>query len=110
MGEIEFFDDRLSLFDEGAMNQTLSNDGLSQYFANSFLVEIQSGDFHYPTDDIDFVKLHSDRKRNSRYTQPSGPTAPFQNLQYPQKQMNISRRCLMRKTMSWAESNVWMLK
>ena len=62
MGEIEFSDDRLNLFDEGAMNQTLSNDGLSQYFANSFLVEIRSGDFHYPTDDIDFVKLHSDRK------------------------------------------------
>lgn len=62
MGAIEFSDDRLSLFDEGAMNQTLSNDGLSQYFANSFLVEIRSGDFHYPTDDIDFVKLHSDRK------------------------------------------------
>ena len=62
MGEIEFSDDRLSLFDEGAMNQTLSNDGLSQYFANSFLVEIRSGDFHYPTDNIDFVKLHSDRK------------------------------------------------
>lgn len=62
MGAVEFSDDRLSLFDEGAMNQTLSNDGLSQYFANSFLVEIRSGDFHYPTDDIDFVKLHSDRK------------------------------------------------
>ena len=57
MGAIEFSDDKIKVFNEAIMNQTLSKEGLSQYFANSFLVEIRFSDMYHPTDDIDFVKM-----------------------------------------------------
>ena len=66
MGAIEFSDDKIKVFNEAIMNQTLSKEGLSQYFANSFLVEIRFSDMYHPTDDIDFVKLGSDRKEEFR--------------------------------------------
>lgn len=62
VGATEFANDRIHAIDEGTLNLTLSNDNLSQYFANSFLVEIRKSDRDLPTDNIDFVKIHSDRE------------------------------------------------
>lgn len=62
MGYTEVSNDRIHAFDEGTVNLTLSKDNLSQYFANSFLVEIRSSDGAFPTDNIDYVKIHSDKE------------------------------------------------
>lgn len=61
MGYTEVSNDRIHAFDEGTVNLALSKDNLSQYFANSFLVEIRSSDGAFPTDNIDYVKIHSDK-------------------------------------------------
>lgn len=61
-GVNEFSMERILLFDEVRLNLTLSKDNLSQYFANSFLIEIRTSDMNYPTDDIDFVKIGGNRK------------------------------------------------
>ena len=58
----EYSDERILFFDEIKLNLTLSQENLSQYFANSFLIEIRSSDRNYPTDKINFVKAASQRK------------------------------------------------
>ncbi len=58
--------EKIYLFDEGTVNLSLSKDKLSQYFANSFLVEIRTTDADYPSDKIDFVKIGSDRQEELR--------------------------------------------
>ncbi len=68
MGVTEFPDDRIQVFEEEIMNMTLSQDDLCQYFANSFLVEIRSSDMRYPTDDIDFIKLALNKKKEFQVT------------------------------------------
>ena len=62
VGATQFSNERILAFDEGKLNLTLSKDNLSQHFANSFLVEVRSSDRDYPTDNIEFVKLTTDRK------------------------------------------------
>ena len=64
--QTKYFIDRTVCFDEGKLNQTLSKDNLSQYFANSFLVEIRNSDNEYVTDKMEFIKLNSDRKEEFR--------------------------------------------
>ena len=54
--------EKILLFDESTVNLSLSKDNLSQYFANSFLVEIRTTDADYPSDKIDFVKIGADRQ------------------------------------------------
>lgn len=54
--------DRILFFDEVELNLILTQDNISQYFANSFLVEIRSSDMNYPTDNIDFVKLNTNKE------------------------------------------------
>lgn len=61
-GACEFSRERYLFFDENKMNMTLSKENLSQYFANSFLVEIRNSDMDYPTDNIDFIKIGAQRK------------------------------------------------
>ena len=61
-GPTNYSNDRILFFDETKLNLILSQDNLSQYFANSFLVEIRSSDMHYTTDDIDFVKINSNKE------------------------------------------------
>ena len=61
-GVSEVSRERIRFFDENKLNQTLSEDNLSQYFSNSFLVEIRTSDKDYPTDNIDFVKIGAQRK------------------------------------------------
>ena len=61
MGYTEISNDRIHAFDRGTVNLTLSKDNLSQYFANSFLVELRLSDGNFPTDNIDYVKIHSDK-------------------------------------------------
>ena len=54
--------ERILFFDEIKLNLILSQENLSQYFANSFLVEIRSSDNDYMTDNIDFVKINANKK------------------------------------------------
>ena len=61
-GVSEFSRERFLFFDEKKLNLTLSEENLSQYFTNSFLVEIKTSDREYPTDNIDFVKIGAQRK------------------------------------------------
>ena len=61
-GAIEFSRERYLLFDENNLNLALSEDNLSQYFANSFLVEIRKSDNDYPTDKMDLIKIGAQRK------------------------------------------------
>ena len=61
-GVIEFSRKRYILFDENNLNLALSEDNLSQYFANSFLVEIRKSDNDYPTDNMDLIKIGAQRK------------------------------------------------
>lgn len=58
----EFVEERIHFFDEYELNIALCEDNISQYFANSFLIEIKSTDKSYPTDNIDFIKTGSNRK------------------------------------------------
>ncbi|MBQ2962275.1 class I SAM-dependent methyltransferase [Methanobrevibacter sp.] len=61
-GVNDYSSERTLIFDEVKLNLSLSQENLSQYFANSFLIEIRSSDMTYPTDKIDYVKLGTDRK------------------------------------------------
>jgi hypothetical protein len=45
-----------------SFNLSLSQEKISQHFANSFLIEIKSSDKTYPTDNMDFIKLGTDRE------------------------------------------------
>ena len=57
-----YSDDRIHLFDDMSFNLSLSQEKISQHFANSFLIEIRSSDKTYPTDNMDFIKLGTDRE------------------------------------------------
>ena len=61
-GTSEFSRERYLFFDENNFNMTLSEENLSQYFANSFLVEIRASDNDYPTDNMDLIKIGAQRK------------------------------------------------
>ena len=57
-----YFKQRSYLFNEDGLNQNLAKDNMADYFANSFLVEIRNSDKKYETDNINFVKINSERK------------------------------------------------
>ena len=61
-----YYDRRARFFRENKTNQTLSHDKISQYFSNSFLVEIRNDDNKRQTDDLKFLKLSSNRAENFR--------------------------------------------
>lgn len=61
-----YVDRRAQLFREHKLNQTLANDNISQYFSNSFLVEIRNDDSKRKTDDLRFLKLSSNRDKKFR--------------------------------------------
>lgn len=61
-GAIEFSRERYLFFDENNFNITLSEENLSQYYANSFLVEIRASEKDYPTDNIELIKIGAQRK------------------------------------------------
>jgi len=61
-GAIEFSRERYLFFDENNFNITLSEENLSQYYANSFLVEIRVSEKDYPTDNIELIKIGAQRK------------------------------------------------
>lgn len=63
---LDYFDNRYDFFREDVLNQLLAKDGLAAYFSNSFLVEIRNSENKFPTDDIAFVKLNSDRVEEFR--------------------------------------------
>lgn len=62
----DYFDERCDFFREDVLNQTLAKDNLADYFSNSFLVEIRNSEIKFPTDDIDFVKINSNRNEEFR--------------------------------------------
>ena len=57
----DYFDNRYDLFREDALNQLFARDGIAANFSNSFLVEIRNSKVKLPSDNIDFVKINSDR-------------------------------------------------
>ena len=61
-GVSRYSNERILFFDEVNLNLILSQDNLSGYFANSFLVEIRFSDMNYPTDKIDYVKIGTERE------------------------------------------------
>lgn len=61
-----YYSERYDFFKEEKLNQVLANEEIAANFSNSFLVEIRNSDKHYLTDDIDFVKLNSDRVKKYR--------------------------------------------
>ncbi|MEE0935637.1 MAG: methyltransferase domain-containing protein [Methanobrevibacter sp.] len=63
---LDYFDNRYNLFREDVLNQLFAKDGIAAYFSNSFLVEIRNSDMEFPTDNIEFVKLNSDRVEKFR--------------------------------------------
>lgn len=58
---LDYFDNRYDLFREDVINQIFAKEEMADYFSNSFLVEIRNADKKSLTDDIDFVKINSDR-------------------------------------------------
>ena len=61
-GNYRYRNERILFFEEKKLDLALSEENLSQYFSNSFLIEIRSSDKDYPTDDMDFIKIATDRK------------------------------------------------
>ena len=61
-----YYDQRSVFFREHKFNQTLANDNLSQYFSNSFLVEIKNNDNKIETEDIKYIKLNNNRAEKFR--------------------------------------------
>ena len=61
-----YYDSRVRFFRENKTNQTLAHDNISQYFSNSFLVEIRNDDNKRQTDDLKYIKLSSNRNENFR--------------------------------------------
>ncbi len=62
----EIINKRANFFKEYKLNQVLANDGLAEYFSNSFLVEIRNSDDYYPTDGMEFIKINSQRSEEFR--------------------------------------------
>lgn len=61
-GIYRYRNERILFFEEKKLDLIVSEENLSQYFSNSFLIEIRSSDNDYPTDDMDFIKIATDRK------------------------------------------------
>ena len=62
----DYFYNRYDFFREDVINQILAKDGLASYFSNSFLIEIRNSYNHFPSDDVYFVKLNSNRAKDFR--------------------------------------------
>ena len=58
----KYFDERSNLFREDKLNQILARDNLSEFFANSFLVELRNSNKDFPSEGIDYVSLDLERK------------------------------------------------
>lgn len=65
-GEIPNYDqERVKFFNEISLNNSLKEENISKHFSNSFLLEIKN-DGNKLSDDIKFVKLSNDRKKEFR--------------------------------------------
>lgn len=62
----DYFFNRYDFFREDVLNQILAKDELAAYFSNSFLIEIRNSENEFPTDDIDYIKLNSNRVEEFR--------------------------------------------
>lgn len=56
-----YVDRRGRFFREHKLNQVLANDNISQYFANSFLVEIRNSKDNKETDNLKYIKISTNR-------------------------------------------------
>ena len=61
-----YFDKRSRFFREHKLNQKLAKDNISQYFSNSFLLEIRNNDEKRDTDDLKYLKLSPNRNKEFR--------------------------------------------
>ena len=58
--------ERANFFRENKVNQTLFNENISQYFANSFLIELRNDDSFKETDNYDYIKINAERQTRFR--------------------------------------------
>lgn len=61
-----YYDVKANFFKEHKLNQIFANDNISQYFSNSFLVEIHNSDDIAITDNIGYIKLNANRVEEFR--------------------------------------------
>ena len=61
-----YFDKRSRFFREHKLNQKLAKDNISQYFSNSFLLEIRNNDEKRDTDNLKYLKLSPNRNKEFR--------------------------------------------
>ncbi|WP_296857100.1 bifunctional 2-polyprenyl-6-hydroxyphenol methylase/3-demethylubiquinol 3-O-methyltransferase UbiG [uncultured Methanobrevibacter sp.] len=64
--QADYFDERADFFREDKLNLTFTNDNLADYFANSFLIEIRNSNNKYESDNINYVKINSNRAEKFR--------------------------------------------
>ena len=57
----EYYLGRKHLFNDEKLNVSISDENLLEYFSNSFLVEIRNSDYKPLSENIDFVKINSER-------------------------------------------------
>ena len=58
--------ERANFFRENKVNQTLSDENISQYFSNSFLIELRNDDSFKETDNYDYIKINAERQMRYR--------------------------------------------
>ena len=58
--------ERANFFRENKVNQTLINENISQYFANSFLIELRNDSSFKETDNYDYIKINAERQMRFR--------------------------------------------
>ena len=61
-----YFDKRARFFREHKLNQVLAKDNISQYFSNSFLLEIRNDTNEKGTDNLKYIKLSTNRDEKFR--------------------------------------------
>lgn len=61
-----YYDVKANFFKEHKLNQIFANDNISQYFSNSFFVEIHNSDDNNVTDNIGYIKLNTNRVEEFR--------------------------------------------
>lgn len=57
---------KIKLFEDGVLNSALANEGISKYFANSFLVELRNSDMFQESENFIYSKLSASRNKQFR--------------------------------------------
>ena len=58
--------ERANFFRENKVNQTLTDENISQHFSNSFLIELRKDSSFKETDNYDYIKINAERQARFR--------------------------------------------